>query len=103
MGTFIVGQIIADVKYVLPLRAAADWRSFALSGPGSRRGLNRVMGRPPATAWKEDVWRRELAALHRSIIHEMHAQDLQNCLCEFDKYQRVLTGEGTPKQFYRRE
>lgn len=101
MGTFIVGQVIADVKYVLPLRVAADWRSFAMSGPGSRRGLNRVLGRPVTTRWREDDWRAEMATLHNSIRNpEMHRQDLQNCLCEFDKYQRAVTGEGRPKQFY---
>ena len=27
-------------------------------------------------------------------------QDLQNCLCEFDKYVRVYNGEGTPRSRY---
>lgn len=101
MGTFIVGQIIADVKYVLPLRMAADWRSFAMSGPGSRRGLNRVLERPVNAPWKEVEWKRQLDLLHKRMTHEMHCQDLQNCLCEFDKYMRAKNGEGTPKQFYR--
>ena len=28
------------------------------------------------------------------------AQDVQNCLCEFDKYERVRLGEGRPKSKY---
>ena len=32
----------------------------------------------------------------------MEAHDWQNCLCEFDKYSRVVLGEeGRPKQLYR--
>ena len=48
-GGFISGQIVADMKYVAPLRDAPDWWNFAVSGPGSRRGLNRVLaaGRCP--------------------------------------------------------
>jgi hypothetical protein len=34
-------------------------------------------------------------------LKDLHAQDIQNCLCEFDKYERVRLGEGTPKQLYK--
>lgn len=102
MGTFIVGQVVADLKYVYPLRGAADWHSFAMSGPGSRRGLNRVLGRDKNAPWKEVEWKAALAGLHKSVTTIMHAQDLQNCLCEFDKYMRAKTGEGSPKQHYRK-
>ena len=30
----------------------------------------------------------------------IHAQALQNCLCEFDKYERVRLGEGRPRNNY---
>jgi hypothetical protein len=43
--------------------------------------------------------------LREAVSHKygkpMHAQDLQNCLCEFDKYERARLGEGTPKQIYK--
>jgi len=32
---------------------------------------------------------------------KIHMQDLQNCLCEFDKYERVRLGEGRPRNGYR--
>ena len=42
----------------------------------------------------------EMKPLLRRVMPRMHAQDLQNCLCEFDKYERERLGEGHPKQRY---
>jgi hypothetical protein len=109
MGSFIAAQVVADLKYIAlnmgGLRDRRDWWTFAASGPGSRRGLNRVMGAEPVASWKEVEWRSQLARLREAVSHKygkpMHAQDLQNCLCEFDKYERARLGEGTPKQIYK--
>ena len=30
----------------------------------------------------------------------LHAQDVENCLCEFDKYERTRLGEGRPRSLY---
>ena len=107
MGGFHAAQVVADVKYVGPLRDASDWWDFAASGPGSRRGLNRVLGRPTDAPWKEKQWvkqvhvlRKEIApALAKAGLPRMHAQDTQNCLCEFDKYERIRLGEGKGRKF----
>jgi len=105
---FMTGQVVADVKYAKPLCDAEDWHTFAVSGPGSRRGLNRVLGREVDKPWKEWEWYQELLVLRRHVnralpktMDELHAQDLQNCLCELDKYLRAKQGEGKPKQKYR--
>jgi hypothetical protein len=108
MGSFMAAQIIADLKYVQPLRNATDWFTWAASGPGSRRGLNRVLGRPKDAPWTEAEWLRCLQRLHQAIrprivaamLPSLHAQDLQGCLCEFDKVERVRLGEGTPRSKY---
>lgn len=105
MGSFMAAQVVADMKYVPPLLDAPDWQTFAAPGPGSRRGLNRVMERPVEQAWPGKSWHVALGELHMAVGAllpdlELHAQDLQNCLCEFDKYERVRLGEGTPKQLY---
>jgi len=103
IGRFMAGQIIADLKYA-QLTQASDWASFAISGPGSRRGMNRLLGRETKQAWKEESWFSYLDKLRKLInkdLHNMpsiHGQDLQNCLCEFDKYCRVHFKEGRPKQ-----
>jgi len=109
LGSFMAAQIVADMKYVKPLIRADDWWTFAASGPGSRRGLNRVMGVTPDAPWKRGAWEEALAGLI-SIVKarlkqqdiKLHAQDYQNCLCEFDKYRRAKEG-GRPKQIYKEE
>jgi hypothetical protein len=108
LGSFMAAQAVADLKYVEPLLTALDWYTFAASGPGSRRGLNRVLGYEITAPWSEANWYQQLQMLRKDIerflptMFELHAQDLQNCLCEFDKYERVRLGEGTPKQLYKR-
>lgn len=110
LAGFMAGQIIADVKYTGHLENAEDWMTFAISGPGSRRGLNRICGRELEARWNEHEWHEKLIALRDTLIKKhniegkvgtLHAQDLQNCLCEFDKWCRGTSGEGTPKQIYR--
>ena len=108
LGSFITGQIIADVKYAGVLKSAADWTMFAVPGPGSRRGLNRALGRDKNAPWQEADWRHELGKLQRLLeprwhgagMEPPHAQDLQNALCEWDKHERMRFGDGKPKQRY---
>jgi hypothetical protein len=106
MGSFMAAQVVADMKYVA-LKNARDWMTFAAPGPGSKRGLNRVLGHPVDAPWRDDdTWRAAFRQLREQIMPELeriglgdlHAQDLQNCLCEFDKHERVRLGEGKPKR-----
>lgn len=98
---FMTGQVVADTKYAEPLWYAEDWGTWAISGPGSRRGLNRLIEQPINQSWKESKWFETLCDLRRRLkIRGMHNQDLQNCLCEFDKYERCLWGEGRPRNKY---
>lgn len=106
MGSFMAGQVVADMRYVEPLRSARDWMTFATSGPGSRRGLNRLLERGVDDPWTEDEWRGSLARLQTRLNdalrwdEPLHGQDAQNCLCEFDKWERVRLGEGRPRARY---
>ena len=106
-GSFMTAQVVADLKYVAPLSNAQDWMTFAAPGNGSERGLNRVMGRLVNTRWRDDdTWRAAFQQLREQIMPELeriglgdlHAADLQNCLCEMDKFERVRLGEGKPKR-----
>lgn len=99
MGSFMAAQVVADVKYAEPgpLYHAEDFWTWAASGPGSRRGLNRVLGRAVDAPWKEQDWRKAFEALRAEVVPslikntdvgELTGQDLQNCLCEYSKYTR---------------
>ena len=106
MGSFFAAQVVADLKYV-QLRDASDWRSFALSGPGSRPGLDRVRSRAPRKYWSNDPknqdepWLPDFHAFCDAVREpiriatglELDNQDLQSVLCEFHKYCRGLGGD----------
>lgn len=111
IGSFMAGQVIADLKYAdgCPLSYANDRQTWAVEGPGSRRGLNRVMNRGYKTRFKKDEWREKFGILYREVAlrqlrnptgPRVDAQDLQNCLCEFDKYERARLGQGRPRSRY---
>lgn len=106
LGSFMAAQVLADLKYADPNKWA-DFYTFAASGPGSRRGLNRVMGFDTEAPWRESIWRDKLGTLREELNKELGwpigltAHDVQNCLCEFDKYERARLGTGEPKQLYR--
>jgi alpha-glutamyl/putrescinyl thymine pyrophosphorylase clade 1 len=106
-ASFMAGHAVADMMFVPPLQHARDWMSFAVPGPGSKRGLNRILGRPVDASWRdEDTWRAAFRQLRDQIMPELeriglgdlHAADLQNCLCEMDKMERVRLGKGKPKR-----
>lgn len=102
MGSFIAAQVVAATKYEFPLFNAIDWYYFVASGPGSRRGMNRLLGFPIDS--KRQDWHYQLGELRKRTNQKLNlnlsAQDIQNCLCEFDKYCRVLHGEGRPRSKY---
>lgn len=108
LGSFMAGQVVADIKYSTQYSPVicTDWWSFAASGPGSRRGLNRILGYGVDNPWKERQWHTALLLLGAIVeaklpnIPRIHMQDLQNCLCEYDKYMRVKLGEGRPRSLY---
>lgn len=108
MGSFMAGQVVADVKYTPMLRGAKDWWTWAAPGPGSLRGMSRVEFGDLGTKYTDASWRESLRTLQAKVdplimkadLPRLHAQDLQNCLCEFDKHSRVRLGEGRPRSKY---
>ena len=96
MGSFMAAQVVADIKYTGILETARDWFTWAASGPGSKRGLNVVCGNDDDNQpWNEAMWLQVLQEVQYEVNKQLpegwqklHAQDIQNCLCEFYKYTR---------------
>ena len=113
-GSFMAGQVVADLRWAVK----GEWKdrmTWAPMGPGSARGLARLVN---PEDWKTTakrhvtqpyVWLKRFQehVLHvlppllpRELSNKLEGHDYQNCLCEFDKYERALWGEGKPKQKY---
>jgi len=102
LGSFMAGQVAADLRWAV----TGSWRDrndWAPLGPGSVRGVNRVLGAASGRGVSEmmGVIERVRDLLPESIGSRLEAMDYQNCLCEYDKYERARLGEGRPKQRYR--
>jgi hypothetical protein len=99
LGSFLSAQVVADLKNTKGhhLASAPDWKTFSAPGPGSLRGLA-WFHEVPKISPREYHWRIQEVASYLKWDHCM--QDLQNCMCEFDKYCRVFTGAGRSKRNY---
>lgn len=106
-GSFMAGQLVADLTYSSVLCGARDLTTWAPLGPGSTRGLNRLAGRPLKQTISQEQAVEEMQQLYFDVLVELGAEfrdmtlhDLQNCLCEVDKYLRALNGEGKPRSHF---
>lgn len=108
-GSFMAGQVVADYTYSNLLNKARDLYTWAPLGPGSLRGLNRLLQvENIRQAITQDDAVEYMLVMRRIIIErlgesfaDLTLHDVQNCLCEFDKHQRVRKGEGRPRSIYR--
>lgn len=113
IGSFLAGQIVADLKNTVghPLYTAPDKKEFVVHGPGSIRGLNWWhAGTEKGPVTERNFSRYFLVQGPKTQVERyfennplmpyIDNQDLQNCLCEFDKYCRVKTGTGRSKRKY---
>lgn len=109
ISTFMAGQVVADLTYAKGhLDKADDLYNFAPMGPGSMRGLNYLLGRTPFAGWEQDSFNTELSSINNNIQKELKIVDLtlhdvQNIMCEYSKYCRVVLDEGVPKTLYKPE
>lgn len=105
LGSFLAAQVIADLKNTPehPLQNAPDHSSWCAPGPGSMRGLARLEGgRKPSKKAFLGVAQAARARVLPLLdpMPDIDMQDFQNCLCEFDKWERTYFGESKPKQRY---
>jgi DNA polymerase len=94
---FLTAQIVRDLKQVEPLRSAPDWKTFVWPGPGSQRGINRLLGATteadiererPVPEWRDlfwEVFNQAAPRIAEQGVEIDDAQSSQNALCETDK------------------
>ena len=100
---FMAGQVVCDLAYTHVLANAPDWHTWCSWGPGSKRGMNRVFGEHEDYAMPRAIWDRNLLYLmeltKKRLKLDLHARDVQNCLCEFGKYERGLEGTRLKRRY----
>jgi 5-hmdU DNA kinase-like protein len=106
-GDFTAYEVVTDLRHTHLLRPAPDIMTWANAGPGAKRGLNRLACRPLDQQLPKDqtcAEMRELLQFSRSFDQwppewgQWEMREVEHTLCEWDKYERVRLGEGTPKQ-----
>lgn len=106
-GPFMSYQVVVDLRWTHYLSNAPDINTWAALGPGSRRGLNRLAGRDLDFNLTQAQGLEEMLSIYEDQDHHrapwvprIDLSDIQNCLCETDKYLRVKLGEGKPRTQY---
>ena len=102
-------EVVTDLRHTRYLQGASDIYSWANAGPGAIRGLNRLHGRPVKQGLRQEQANQEMLeimralgrGLWRSDFPILEMRDVEHCLCEWDKYERVRLGEGKPRARFR--
>ena len=114
LGGFLSYEVITDLRHTYLGWNAKDIDTWANAGPGAMRGLNRIWGRPLTYRPKKQPWTYEMVQLLKlakerykestdKALTKMELRDIEHSLCEFDKYERVRLGQGTPRSKYERK
>jgi hypothetical protein len=101
-GHFMTQEVVLDFVHTWYGSGVTDRESYAYAGPGAIRGLNRVFDLPYDGSMPQSKARDAMRVLHtyctdgqlrRLLPPELHLtlHDIEFNLCEFDKYERVLT------------
>jgi len=103
IGPFVSYEMVTDLRHTHLLENAEDILSWANAGPGAMRGLNRLTGRPLEFCKRSWDWNSEMQALYQWCIEHLdlskfhrpfEMREIEGGLCEFDKYSRILHGQG---------
>tara|TARA_R110001606_G_scaffold58275_7_gene139760 strand:- start:1332 stop:2258 length:927 start_codon:yes stop_codon:yes gene_type:complete len=109
IGPFVSYEMVTDLRHTHLLENAEDICSWANAGPGAMRGLNRLTGRPLEFCKRSWDWNSEMQALYQWCIEHLdlskfdkpfEMREIEGGLCEFDKYSRILHGQGRTRSIY---
>ena len=112
IGKFMAQQIVTDYGYGRSGYDRYEDRGVVV-GPGSLRGLRWLFPEDDLSEGRDDahivlVHRMLMSVGHPTInvggvVHDMTLMDTQNCLCEFDKLNRIQSGGGFRRRYSERE
>lgn len=110
VGSFVAYEFACDLRYTSILHKAKDVHTWANPGPGAKRGINRLLGRPyDGPSLRPDELQEEMKALLKMAPHKLskwhkgrtfEMREIEHSLCEFDKYSRVINDQGRPRSKY---
>lgn len=122
-GNFLSYQVLVDLLYpvhyydgnaVLPF-SSDDWSS---PGPGARKGLKQLIiefngfNRLAVMRWLRQYQQQEFDRLNLDFPYleteggdrlELSLANIQNCLCEFYKYYKILHSNGRARRCFRND
>ena len=111
---FMAYEVACDLLHTPLLAGAVDQYTWANPGPGAQRGLSRLyggeinMGRGAGSRDRDTCVKemRELLKMAPKYLEkhiprkDIDMRTIEHCLCEWDKHQRTLLGEGRPRSKY---
>ena len=109
IGPFVSYEMVTDLRHTYLLENATDICTWGNPGPGAMRGLNRLTGRPLEFCRRSWDWHSEMLDLYdwcsqkldlSKLNYPFEMREVEGGLCEFDKYSRILKGQGRTRSVY---
>ena len=113
MGPFMAYEVVTDLRHTYLLEDAKDVLTWGNAGPGAMRGLNRLTGRELGYSKRSHNWVGEMQELYKIVQTKLpphilqrndmryEMREIEGGLCEFDKYSRIVKGEGRTRSIYK--
>lgn len=113
MGGFMAYEVVCDLRYTYLLENAPDKLTWCNPGPGCIRGLYRLgedtwsskgnnsTSPPRPRDWLERMRKlRKVCQCRLKSMPLFEMREVEHSLCEWDKYERALWGDGRLKRTY---
>lgn len=100
LGGFMAYELVTDLRHTHILSNASDVMTWSHPGPGASRGLRRLLGLP----FRGLAPANSLELMRELLPHcpdDFELREVEHSLCEFDKYERVRTGQGRSKRHFK--
>ena len=112
LGSFSAYEVVCDLRYTFVLENASDILTWSNPGPGATRGICRLLDRhftkgknknsPPKQKDYQEQSAKLLATLTKRLprMPAFEMREVEHSLCEWDKYERLLWGDGQARRGY---